>query len=68
MAPVLSARRAGEHPLEVDEDRAGQVPRVVGRAAGQARQVAADVGEHDLARVRLPPGARDDGTDHVRGR
>ena len=61
---VGSTRRTGQPPLEVDEDGAREVAGGVRRARGQAGDVAADVGQDDLARVLLPPGAGDEGTDH----
>ena len=45
----------GQPAVEVDEDRAGQVPRVVRGPAGAAVEVPAHVGEHDVRRVLAPP-------------
>jgi hypothetical protein len=63
---VLRARRSGQPPLEVDEDGPWQVACGVRGARAETGDVAADVGEHDLAGVRLPPRAGDDRGDHAR--
>ena len=52
------AWRAGEARVEVDEDRPGRWPRVVGVAAGAAVEVPADVREHHARRGARGPRRR----------
>ncbi|HEY2052931.1 MAG TPA: hypothetical protein VGH14_03245 [Solirubrobacterales bacterium] len=56
-----------ERRVEVDEDRAGDVPARVGGAARAPVEVPAAVGEDDLAPVVLDPVDVDERRDHGHG-
>jgi hypothetical protein len=64
VAARLRRVRRRQPLLELDVDRAGDVPGVVRRAARPPVGVPADVGEHEFAAMLLHPDDVDDRVDH----